>query len=133
RVMDCGDAGYILLSKHVADDLKQYPQWRSYLHELGECEVKHGVRVSVVNLYTDELGNPELPEKFSRLPTVEAAVSAAKKKGRQTSGRKYFLIAVLAIVAVAPAAGFYIFLHPSSSKPPPSSTAPALPAIQEKL
>ena len=54
RVMDCGDAGHILLSKHVADDLEQYPQWRSLLHELGECEVKHGVRVGVVNLYTDE-------------------------------------------------------------------------------
>src|SRR6201981_3378110 len=47
RVMDCGDAGHILLSKHVADDLEQYPQWRSYLHDLGECEVKHGVRMSV--------------------------------------------------------------------------------------
>jgi len=64
RVMDCGDAGHILLSKRVADDLEQYPQWRPHLYELGECEVKHGVRVSVVNLYTEELGNPELPEKF---------------------------------------------------------------------
>src|SRR5215467_2980096 len=50
RVMDCGDAGHILLSTHVADDLEQYPQWRSHLHDLGECEVKHGVRVSIVNL-----------------------------------------------------------------------------------
>jgi class 3 adenylate cyclase len=64
RVMDCGDAGHILLSKRVTDDLEHYPQWRSLLHDLGECEVKHGVRVSVVNLYTEELGNPELPEKF---------------------------------------------------------------------
>src|SRR5438445_6134233 len=55
RVMDCGDSGHILLSKHVADDLEQYPQWRSYLHDLGECEVKHGVRMWVVNLYTDAL------------------------------------------------------------------------------
>src|ERR671931_2086681 len=54
RVMDCGDAGHILLSKHVADDLEQYPQWRSHLAELGEYEVKHGARVSVVNLYTDD-------------------------------------------------------------------------------
>src|SRR5438093_159721 len=77
RVMDCGDAGHILLSKHVADDLEQYPQWRSHLHELGECEVKHGVRVSVVNLYTEDLGNPQLPEKFSRVPSVEAASTAA--------------------------------------------------------
>src|SRR3979409_1151366 len=56
RVMDCGDAGHILLSKHVADDLEQYPQWRSHLHDLGECEVKHGVCVHVVNLYREELG-----------------------------------------------------------------------------
>src|SRR6266404_5336133 len=64
RVMDCGDAGHILLSKRVADDLEQYPRWRSLLHELGECEVKHGLRISLLNLYGDETGNPELPEKF---------------------------------------------------------------------
>src|SRR6266436_2501333 len=62
RVMDCGDAGHILLSKRVADDLEQYGRWRSLLHELGECEVKHGARLSVVNLYTDNSGNPELPQ-----------------------------------------------------------------------
>src|SRR6266853_3473337 len=61
RVMDCGDAGHILLSKHVADDLEQYPQWRSNLHDLGECEVKHGVRLHLVNFYTAEVGNPEVP------------------------------------------------------------------------
>src|SRR6186713_2924030 len=66
RVMDCGDAGHILLSRHVADDLEQYRQWRSHLHDLGECEVKHDVRVHVVNLYTDELGNRELPGKFQQ-------------------------------------------------------------------
>src|ERR1700726_869066 len=58
RVMDCGDAGHILLSKHIAEDLAQYRRWQPYLHDLGECEVKHGIRVSVVNLYTEELGNP---------------------------------------------------------------------------
>src|SRR6266436_10128473 len=62
RVMNCGHAGHILLSKRVADDLEQYAQWRSLLHELGECEVKHGARLSVVNLYTDNSGNPELPQ-----------------------------------------------------------------------
>src|SRR5262249_5609556 len=64
RVMDCGDAGHILLSKRVADDLEQYPQWRPYLHEFGECEVKHGVRIHAFNLYTDELGNSAAPRKF---------------------------------------------------------------------
>ena len=64
RVMDCGDAGHILLSKHVAEDLEEYEQWRPLLHDLGSCEVKHGVRVSVVNLYDDQFGNAKLPQKF---------------------------------------------------------------------
>jgi TolB-like protein/Tfp pilus assembly protein PilF/class 3 adenylate cyclase len=67
RVMDCGDAGHILLSKHVADDLEHYPRWQHYLHSLGECEVKHGARIGVVNLYTDEVGNAQLPKKFQAL------------------------------------------------------------------
>jgi len=66
RVMDCGDAGHILLSKHVADDLEQYPRWRPCLHEIGEFEVKHGVRLSLTNLYTDEVGNRLLPSKLAR-------------------------------------------------------------------
>jgi TolB-like protein/class 3 adenylate cyclase len=64
RVMDCGDAGHILLSRHVAEDLEEYEQWRPLLNDLGTCEVKHGVRVSVVNLYGDQVGNAELPRKF---------------------------------------------------------------------
>ena len=60
RVMNCGDADHILLSKRVADDLEHYPQWRSLLHDLGECEVKHGVRIGVTNLYRDEIGNPRV-------------------------------------------------------------------------
>src|SRR6266702_4520166 len=64
RVMDCGDAGHILLSKHVAEDLEQYEQWRPLLHDLGSCEVKHGVCVSAVNFYDDQFGNETLPRKF---------------------------------------------------------------------
>src|SRR5207237_6788440 len=67
RVMDCGDAGHILLSKHVAEDLEQDERWRPLLHDLGECEVKHGARVNVVNLYTDGLGNAGTPEKFQQM------------------------------------------------------------------
>src|SRR5438105_6419599 len=70
RVMDCGDAGHILLSKHVADDLEHYPRWQAYLHERGECEVKHGVRIGIVNLYNEEVGNPAVPEKFRKTPEV---------------------------------------------------------------
>src|SRR6266480_5087031 len=67
RVMECGDAGHILLSKHVAEDLEQYPHWRPLLHDLGECEVKHGVRVSVVSLYDGERGNPQVPKRLQVL------------------------------------------------------------------
>src|SRR5438046_6318875 len=67
RVMDCGDAGHILLSKHAAEDLEEYEKWRPLLHDLGSCEVKHGVRVSVVNLYDNQFGNAKLPRKFETL------------------------------------------------------------------
>src|SRR5713101_6534478 len=67
RVMGCGDAGHILISKHVAEDLEEYEQWRPLLHDLGACEVKHGVRIAIVNLYADQVGNPQLPKKFKVL------------------------------------------------------------------
>src|SRR6266404_8361556 len=73
RVMDCGDAGHILLSHHVAEDLAQYRQWQRHLHDLGECQVKHDVTVSVVNFYTDEAGNAALPEKFASAQRQQAA------------------------------------------------------------
>jgi TolB-like protein/class 3 adenylate cyclase len=79
RVMDCGDAGHILLSQHVADDLEQYGRWRPHLHDLGECEAKHGVHVHVFNFYTDELGNPATPDKVKkgkgRIPAQQRRVS----------------------------------------------------------
>src|SRR5204863_8198711 len=86
RVMDCGDAGHILLSKRVADDLEQYREWREDLHDLGDCEVKHGVRVHVVNLYTQEAGNSAVPQKFRKVVEQEpaaparVAISAAKPR-----------------------------------------------------
>src|SRR6266853_1211162 len=64
RVMDCGDAGHILLSRHVAEDLEEYEKWRPLLHDLGTCEAKHGVRVGIANLYDSEIGNPQLPKKL---------------------------------------------------------------------
>src|SRR5437773_953380 len=67
RVMDCGDAGHILLSRHVADDLETYPRWQPCLHDLGEFEVKHGARIGIVNLYHDQIGNPQLPKKFQAM------------------------------------------------------------------
>src|SRR5881398_1949734 len=82
RIMDCGDAGHILLSKRVADDLAQYRRWQPYLHELGDFEVKHGVVVSIVNLYADVVGNPEPPAKLKhgkRLPERARGSEGAKR------------------------------------------------------
>src|SRR5437899_9497215 len=66
RVLDCGDAGHILLSQHVAGDLAQYRQWQAYLHALGECDVKHGLRLHMFNLCKENLGNPQVPDKLRR-------------------------------------------------------------------
>ena len=91
RVMDCGDAGHILLSKHVAEDLEEYQKWRPLLHDLGSCEVKHGVRVSVVNLYDDQFGNAKLPQRFE---------TAQKRRVRlRWAGRAAALLALAAVVA----------------------------------
>ena len=87
RVMDCGDAEHILLSKHVAEDLEQLGHWKKHLHDLGEAEVKHGAHVSVVNLYTEELGNPEVPQKFlqARHKAAAAVPLAPEKPSRSRS------------------------------------------------
>jgi adenylate cyclase len=78
RVMDCGDAGHILLSQHVVDDLEHYPRWQPYLHSLGECEVKHGVRLNLINLYSDEFGNSKLPSKLQAVRKHRAHVRWAE-------------------------------------------------------
>ena len=94
RVMNCGDAGHILLSKHVAEDLEQYRQWQPHLHDLGECEVKHGVRIHAVNFYTDEMGNPEVPEKFK---TVGAATVKAPPKSAIPKWAAILIVIAIAI------------------------------------
>src|SRR5881296_2586959 len=95
RVMDCGDAGHILLSKHVAEDLEEYEQWRPLLHDLGTCEVKHGGRVGVTNLYSDEVGNPQLPKKFVALKKHRARMRWAAATAALLS-----LVAIVAGIAV---------------------------------
>src|SRR5262249_39159403 len=80
RVMDCGDTGHILLSRHVAEDLEQYPRWKPYLHDLGQCDVKHGVRLSVVNFHTDDVGNPALPAKFQSAGPIPTGPSPQRPK-----------------------------------------------------
>ena len=104
RVMDCGDAGHILLSKHVAEDLEEYPHWQPHLHELGECEVKHGLRVSLVNLYTAELGNPAMPEK---LKAARLAATARRKKAA-FRWMSFSLVSLLVVIAVI---GFILFRY----------------------
>src|SRR6266550_1787684 len=78
RVMDCGDAGHILLSHHVAEDLEEFESWRPCLHDIGTLEVKHGVRVNVTNLYSDEFGNPKLPTKLQTVRKHRAHVRWAE-------------------------------------------------------
>jgi TolB-like protein/Tfp pilus assembly protein PilF len=109
RVMDCGDAGHILVSKRVADDLEQYPQWRTYLHNLGECEVKHGVRIGVFNFYTDQIGNEKPPRKLQALKT------------RRTEMR--WAAATTILIALAAIIGLIIKFSRARPGPPEKSIA----------
>jgi len=103
RVMDCGDGGHILLSRHVAEDLEQYPRWSAYLHDLGECEVKHGVRIGVVNLSGDGVGNAAAPKKFQAIKKRRAHV-------------RWAAVAVAVLVLGAIVGGQFLFLRrPSTS------------------
>jgi TolB-like protein/Tfp pilus assembly protein PilF len=104
RVMDCGDAGHILVSKHVAEDLEEYQKWRPLLHDLGACEVKHGVRMDITSLYSDEVGNPQLPKKFQAL-----------KKHR--SRMRWAEAAVALLVLLAVAAAFLVVLRRPTHSP----------------
>jgi TolB-like protein/class 3 adenylate cyclase/Flp pilus assembly protein TadD len=97
RVMDCGDAGHVLVSKHMAEDLEQYGHWKRNLHDLGECEVKHGVCVAVVNLYTEDLGNPEVPQKFRQ--TRKGATPLFEKKRSRAWIFAVGLVLVTAVIA----------------------------------
>src|SRR6059058_483618 len=107
RVMDCGDAGHILLSQHVADDLMQYRQWAPRLRDLGECEVKHGVRLRLVNLYAEPLGNPEPPQKFRQVaPPAPTPSPVAKPK------RIPWHEVVIVLVLLAAGAGYFLFPRP---------------------
>ena len=101
RVMDCGDAGHILLSKHVAEDLEEYQRWRPFLHDLGSCEVKHGVRVSVVNLYDDQFGTDKLPFGNAKLPQRLEIVQKRRTRLRwgATAGALLTLTVVVAGIA----------------------------------
>jgi TolB-like protein/Tfp pilus assembly protein PilF/class 3 adenylate cyclase len=93
RIMDCGDAGHILLSKHVAEDLEHYPRWQPYLHDLGDCEVKHGVHVSLVNLYTNDAGNAAVPARL-------AAQKRSSAIGKRSAGFRTLLVAAVILIGL---------------------------------
>jgi TolB-like protein/Tfp pilus assembly protein PilF len=114
--MDCGDAGHILLSKHVAEDLSEFEEWRPLLHDLGTCEVKHGMQVAIVNLWSDDVGNRQLPQKFQALKKQRARVRWAAMTA-----------ALLTLAAIA--AGIVMFSHyrERSALPAPEKSIAVLP------
>src|SRR5262249_16893598 len=118
-------AGHILLSKHVAEDLEDYARWRPYVHELGECETKHGGVISVVNLYDDEVGNPQLPEKLKQAQQQRAAKGAASRPA-PAFRREHLLIAggILLVAAMGIGVWFYSRKAPLPSLPPPTASLP---------
>src|SRR5947199_9080263 len=125
RVMDCGDGGHILLSKHLADDLAEYRHWRPHLHDLGECEVKYGLRLHLVNLYKDNLGNPHLPEKLKRGKRWKQAAVPVRPISAPRWPNSVLLIAIFGSAA-ALAVSFLTFFHRAS---PTRSVSPKATAI----
>jgi serine/threonine-protein kinase len=115
RVLDCGDAGHILLSAHIAEDLAQYQHWQRYLHDLGECEVKHGRRLHLFNLYKDNVGNPQVPERLKgRKRWRQEGVA-----GHPISGPgwpKVALTVALVVATIAVGISSLIFSHRASRK-----------------
>src|SRR6201997_463023 len=89
RIMDCGDAAHILVSKHAAEDLEQYDQWQPYLHDLGPCEGKHGERLHVVNLYNNEIRTSAVPAKFGR-----NAIAGPRSSAAAGNRRRYSIVAM---------------------------------------
>ncbi|PYM05280.1 MAG: hypothetical protein DMF15_16145 [Verrucomicrobia bacterium] len=123
RVMDCGDAGHILLSQHVADDLVHSRQWASRLRDLGECEVKHGVRLHLVNLYAEPLSNAAVPQKFQQAKPTPAA----EKPVRRSSVGWIAALVLLAILAAG--AAYYFTAHRSKGVAIPEKSIAVLPLV----
>src|SRR5947208_2124607 len=129
RVMDCGDAGHILVSKRVADDLAQQRRWQPYLHELGDAEVKHGVVVSLVNLYAETIGNPTPPTRLEKGRGSIPGSRVGTRKTLSSLARAMFILAVLLLVLVimsvifAPAIMRSLDQRRSATLPQPTATA----------
>jgi len=135
RVLDCGDAGHILLSGHVTEDLAEYRHWQPHLHDLGECEVKHGLRLHIFNLYKDNLGNPHVPQKLKRGRRWKLTSGAAVRPLSVLRWPKLALIAALFASAVALAISFSIFSRrgsPTIAQTPSEGVAGAVAPIPGK-
>src|SRR6266850_6032632 len=113
RVMACGDAGHILLSKRVAEDLEQFKHWRPHLYHIGECEVKHGDKIEIVNLFTAELGNSERPKRMA-MPAQKTDFEPVRKERAPARKPVLIIAACLAVVALAVAA--FLFWHREKAK-----------------
>src|SRR6266581_1124338 len=137
RVMDCGDAGHILISKRVADDLAQQRRWQPYLHELGDVEVKHGVMVSLVNFYAETIGNPAPPARIGKVRGAVRSTTAATRKGLSPLARAIFVLAgllfVLAIVSVIFAPAIMRTLDKQGLATLPQSSATASPSLADTI
>ena len=134
RVLDCGDAGHILLSAHIAEDLVHYRHWQPYLHDIGECEVKHGRRLHLFNLYKDNLGNRQVPQKL--MGQKRRRQGAAWSRLFSGPGwPKVALTVALLVLAVALVISSLMFVHrapprkmTSTAAEPTGSVASAIPA-----
>src|SRR6266496_4452088 len=137
RVMDCGDAGHILVSKRVADDLAQQRRWQPYIHELGDVEVKHGVVLSLVNLYAETIGNPTPPSRFGKVRRSIPGSGVGTRKTLSRLARVIFtsavLLLVLAIVSVIFAPAIMRTLDPRRLATVPQPTATALPSLADTI
>jgi TolB-like protein/Tfp pilus assembly protein PilF len=114
RVMDCGDDRHILLSKRVAEDLGHSREWRPYLHDLGQCAVKHGVPVFLVNFYRDDIGNPELPKRVQQSRSEEAAKAEAGHAPKKFRAM-YLAIATMILVIGATVLGTWFYSRQKSA------------------
>jgi class 3 adenylate cyclase len=137
RVMDCGDAGHILATKRVADDLAQHRRWQRYLHELGDVEVKHGEVVSLVNLYAETIGNPAPPTRIRKVRGTIPRPGAAARKGLSPVGRAMFTLAglfiVLSIVSVIFAPAIISTLDKHKLESTPETRATASPSLTDAI
>ena len=128
RVMACGDAGHILLSKRVAEDLAQDKLWQPHLHELGEIELKHGRKLGIVNLYSEEVGNPNVPEKVKGVSR-----QLAERPVRAGWPRLIKIAALLVVCLLAAITAFILVRHRGTYLPSAQTLTSAAPVTETSV